>query len=98
MIVGNFNIDFGKSSPDKQGLTVFKKKFYLKQLIKTPTRITNKSKTLIDLIFTNVKSVKNSGVLSNIMSDHLPVFLIKKHTRIRNITSWIEMRCKHEEH
>ena len=93
VIVGDFNIDFNKSSPDKQRLKDFEKKFYLKQLIKTPTRITNKSKTVIDLIFTNVKSVKNSGVLSNIMSDHLPVFLIKKHTRIKNTTSWIETRC-----
>ena len=48
-------------------------------LINKPTRITNRSATLIDNIFTNAFEIShNSGILLNDLSDHLPIFTIRE--------------------
>ena len=48
-------------------------------MISEPTRITNTSRTLIDLCITNSPDkVKASGVLSIGISDHSLVYLIRK--------------------
>lgn len=43
--------------------------------ITKPTRITAKSATLIDNIFTNSKVRQTSGIIINDLSDHLPIFI-----------------------
>lgn len=67
----------------------------LTQIIKDPTRITNKTETLIDCIFvTHPNRVIQSGVLPDCFSDHCVVFCFwkiftphfpPKHIRIRNM-------------
>lgn len=52
--------------------------FNLTQLIIDPTRITNKSETLIDLCFTNIRHIADSGTIMWNASDHLPILWIKK--------------------
>lgn len=55
-----------------------KEEFGLKQIITTPTRITNHSNTLIDLILTNLKNIAYAGCLNYQLSDHYPTYLVKK--------------------
>ena len=43
--------------------------------ITRPTRITSKSATLIDNIFTNSKTCQTSGIIITDISDHLPIFI-----------------------
>ena len=51
----------------------------LTQLINQPTRITQYSKTLLDIIITNSPhNIRKSGVLSLSLSDHNMVFCIRK--------------------
>ena len=45
------------------------------QVIKEPTRITDKSKTLVDLEFMNIKYCTGAGVLNYIVSDHMPAYI-----------------------
>ena len=45
------------------------------------TRITYISSTCIDLIYTDLLDVRDSGVINYTISDHLPIFLIKKKSR-----------------
>ena len=46
-------------------------------LISNPTRITRKSSTLIDNIFTNdIKHDVNSGIVIEDISDHLPIYAV----------------------
>ena len=48
-------------------------------LTNKPTRITNRSATLIDNIFYNAFGIShNSGILVNDISDHLPFFAIRE--------------------
>ena len=66
IILGVFNIDFIKNvnSPHRKKLKRIADLNDLSQLIKLPTRITETSQTLIDLIFTNVQHrIKEQGVI-----------------------------------
>lgn len=53
----------------------------LKQLIISPTRITNISATTIDLVISNVHYVSCSAPVNYNISDHLPIVLVKKKAR-----------------
>ena len=82
VIMGDFNIDYKRSTlPDCKLLKEFERSHQLKQYIKQPTRITNNVKSTIDLIFSNLNYIAETGVLLNQISDHLPVFLIRKKPR-----------------
>ena len=55
--------------------------YNLEQLIKKPTRVTNTSSTLIDLIFTNQpNNISSSGVIDLGMSDHNLIYAVKNMT------------------
>ena len=78
-ITGDFNIDYKKkSNPAYKQLSFFEKANNLNQIIQNDTRITNKSSTLIDLILTNAKYISTFGTLDTFISDHQPIFVIKK--------------------
>ena len=82
IMLGDFNIDYKKTrSPEYKALKDLERKYQLVQHIREPTRVTHKVQSTIDLIFSNVKYVADTGVLYNEISDHLPVFIIKKKER-----------------
>ena len=58
--------------------------FGLKQLITNPTRITQNTSTLIDIKLSNCDHVVASGELDISISDHLPIFYVKKKMRENN--------------
>ena len=52
----------------------------LQPLITRPTRITRDTKTLIDNIFTTyLNSHKQSGIIINYISDHLPIYVVTQY-------------------
>ena len=52
----------------------------LQPLITRPTRITRDTKTLIDNIFTtDLNSHKQSGIIINDISDHLPIYVVTQY-------------------
>ena len=85
---GDFNINFGSSSPAKSKLQELAKHHSLSQLIKSPTRFSATSST-IDLILSNSEIVSESGSLPINISDHLPIFALRKRNRMEkhNVTS-----------
>ena len=84
-IIGDFNIDYLKRNRDvnKMKLKSLEEKYNLKQVITTRTRETVNTKSVIDLIFTTLRSdlMSDSGTLKNPVSDHLPTYLIRKKKR-----------------
>ena len=85
--MGDFNIDFAKTrDPNRRALKQMADDLNLTQIITTPTRITNKCKSTIDLIFTNIdkNKIKQSGVLDIIISDHLPIFINIKRPKLKH--------------
>ena len=79
VLMGDFNIDqHGKSSASRL-LKSFAVVNDMKQLINEPTRITEYSKTLIDLIFTNREhKIVQSDVIHTTLSDHSLVYCMMK--------------------
>ena len=94
-IMGDFNVDLLKSNNNKESSTfldIFESNNLIPQIL-LPTRLTNRSKTLIDNIFSNSIETDNvSGNLTCTVSDHLPQFLIvnnssKQIPKDHNITT-----------
>ena len=82
LIMGDFNINYTlKTSSEFKTIKEFEQKNILMQLIVSPTRITNRAKSTIDLVLTDMSFIDESGVLPVAISDHLPIYLIKKKTR-----------------
>ena len=83
-ILGDINIDYRqRHSPDFSRLKDFERDFQLRQLIDTPTRITARNSSILDIILTNMEYVDNSGVLDYRLSDHSSVFVTKKKPKFK---------------
>ena len=79
VILGDFNVDFTSKSSLKQKLNTCFLANDLHQLIKCPTRITEHSKTIIDLICVNMQhKVVQTEVINCHLSDHSIVLCILK--------------------
>ena len=78
IFMGDTNIDVSVDSPVSQAKTYqdLLMGLDIKNLISRPTRITNKSETILDHILTNLSydSVRSGVVVSDI-TDHMPVFV-----------------------
>ena len=84
VIIGDFNIDYtNKQLLQSSGLVGLETKYSLTQLIKHHTRISNESRKTIDLIYTDMKNISKSGVVNYNVSDHLPIFHVKKKIRTK---------------
>ena len=77
--MGDFNVDYQLRSTAKSRLQTLARAFSLEQLITSATRITQSSKSTIDLIFANnIHRVVASGVYSLDISDHSLIFCVIK--------------------
>ena len=83
IILGDFNSDINKSCNLKINKKNIARHSNFKQLIKYFTRITNKSKSIIDRAFvSNPDKVSSSGVHSLGLSDHSLIYLIRKNKKV----------------
>ena len=88
-ILGDLNIDLTGSTVRKSNGIKRYKEFCslhgLEQLIQEPTRITEKSETLLDHIISNsAQKVSQCGVLNLGLSDHHMVFCMRKSTKAKS--------------
>ena len=84
IILGDFNIDYrDRDNVYTKSLFDFEKILMLKQYILDPTRIAKKAST-IDLIFTDSSFVHCSGCLTDAISDHQFIYIIRKKVRNTN--------------
>ena len=93
VVVGDLNLDC--SNPLSESCKKIENictEFGLKNYIDIPTRITANSNTILDVILTNIRNVDSWGVLNYNISDHNPVFLIKKRKKSAKINTWVEGR------
>lgn len=78
-VLGDLNCNMLKDGPDHRALADISTELNLTQVIKTPTRITDTSQSLIDVILVSSTAlVLESGVLNTSISDHLPVYVSLK--------------------
>ena len=81
-IMGDFNINIlDRGNRFVKLLNRFAIDFDLKQLISGKTRLNYRGGSCIDLMFTDRCFVQCSGVLNDMISDHLPVYACRKQKR-----------------
>ena len=84
-ILGDFNINFTvRNNPDLMKINKFLRENNLKQLIQSATRLTNTGGSCIDWVVTSSPYVSNSGILDDLLSDHFPVYAVRKKHRETN--------------
>ena len=83
-VLGDINIDYKlRHTKDYSLIKDFERDYQLKQYIEVPTRVTARSSTTIDMLFSNMEYICDCGVLDIKISDHLPLFVCKKKERIK---------------
>lgn len=93
LVLGDFNLDVSRQDgPKTRSLLTMTNSFALTSHINTPTRITNRSPTVIDLMFSNITHVFETGTINVNISDHLPTYLVKKKRRTSHVVSEIRGR------
>ena len=81
-IMGDLNINYNnKKSTSYRQLAFFERVNNLAQLIKNSTRINQQTSTILDLILTNAQYISHAGTLDTYISDHQPIFVVKKKKR-----------------
>ena len=79
---GDFNIDYNRNNDSKKLLKEMETKYGLTQLITVKSQpLYNNS--IIDLIFVNNPELTMSGSLNYNISDHIPIFVVKKKIKIK---------------
>ena len=79
VIMGDMNVNYrDRHNIVFDVLKEFERVYNFVQLIRDPTRITARSKSTIDLIWTDITCVSESGVIGTILSDHMPVYMVRK--------------------
>lgn len=93
VIMGDLNWDIlEEKGAGAKYINEINEEFGLKQMIGKPTRITNRSNTLIDIILTNIKNVAYAGCVNYQISDHCPVYLVKKRISKEKEYSYVYRR------
>ena len=76
VVLGDLNCNVLKESPESKALSNFLSETNLKQIIATPTRITDTCESLIDVILVSSPDLVHArGVINTPISDHLPVYV-----------------------
>ena len=85
VIIGDLNFDLkqSKKSASTKRFINMTKDFSLRQIIENFTRITEHSKTLIDLFLTSRPDLYVSGVIPVGFSDHSAIFAVRKLHRLK---------------
>ena len=95
IIVGDLNCDVNKVPLDSQThkLQTLSSLYQLTQVINDPTRVTETTSTLIDLILTNkAENISCAGVLHLSISDHSLVYAVRKFELPKSRPSIKEVR------
>lgn len=76
VVIGDMNIDLLNRNMYTTKLQRFMTTCNLEQIVSAPTRVTPRSSSLNDHIYTDIRHQSVSGVIDCNISDHFPVFLI----------------------
>lgn len=90
VIMGDLNWDMNDENGNGAKIIAdIAEEFELTQQIKQPTRVTLRCSTLIDIILTNMKNIAYTGCLNYQVSDHCPVYIVKKRIAVEKEFSYV---------
>lgn len=96
-VLGDFNINFKDTTNIySRRLSRLMQSYGLKQKVSDFTRVDLRSKTLIDLVFTNNERIRTTVYKNDLIADHMTVGIFKENRRInRNCKKSIVDRSKY---
>ena len=83
VLIGDFNLNYLNPTSATKHFQQTTKSFHLKQTITEPTRITEETRTLIDLFLTSRPELYTCGVIPIGFSDHCAIFGVRKLHNIK---------------
>lgn len=93
LLLGDLNLDITNvNGPKVRSLLSMTNLFSLTSHINIPTRVTNRSATVIDLMFSNITHVFESGTIDVNVTDHFPTYLVKKKGRTSHTVTEVKGR------
>jgi hypothetical protein len=93
IIMGDMNVDYLTRNYEYRHLKSFEQLFQVKQIINKPTRVTDKSSTCIDHMYTNREEmVYQTDVVPLGLSDHSLTYIIRKGKKNKVKSSFIKAR------
>lgn len=84
VLAGDINIDCMSRSHNSELLHDLCLEFNLTSQVSIPTRTTQSSSTCLDVILSNTTHVYGCGIISNCISDHSLVYLVKKKIAVKH--------------
>lgn len=85
--MGDLNFNYANvNCPNTKSLKTLEQMFDIRQLKELPTRSTKNSCSVIDLCFSNMNNISHYGVINYHISDHCPIFVIKKKLKLEKKT------------
>ncbi len=93
-LMGDFNINLlNRADPNTKHLERFIKQTKITQLVSEPTRVTDRSQTLIDHMMTNRSELYNTcGVIEVGVSDHALVIAVRKKSKLKSPVTYVRTR------
>ena len=81
--MGDFNVNYNSNSDSKEFKSIITPNG-LKQIIKQPTRVTDTSSSLIDLVFTNCPlNITHACAIISLLSDHNMIGTVRKINHLK---------------
>ena len=92
-IIGDFNMNYLiRNNLEIISTNRFLKEYNLRQIISVHTRLTNRGGSCIDWIITNCQYIEGSGILNDLLSDHFPIYVVRKKSREKINKVWKPVR------
>lgn len=93
-IIGDLNFNHNNvGCPHVKSIKFLEQNYGVRQIIKTPTRFGRNNDSLIDLCITNMDKIAFSGTVDYFLSDHLLIYIVKKHMRPEKKELTFHGRC-----
>lgn len=84
-LVGDLNLNLLVNNSSTKLFSEICGQYSFYSLINIPTRIVKNATTAIDIIVTNCNMIDSSGVIEYNVSDHLLLYSVKKHVKVKDI-------------
>ena len=91
-ILGDWNVDVSRKSNLSSLITEMCRSRVLTQHVSSPTRITEHSSTMIDLVLSNSKNAKDCQVIDLGISDHSLVFIRRERAKVDRSSRKVRVR------
>ena len=100
LLTGDFNVNYNSNSDSKEFKSIITANGF-RQIVKEPTRVTDTSSSLTDLVFSNCPvNITHANVINSSLSDHNMIGTVRKINHLKHSSRTLKCRiyakCNHQ--